>query len=169
MTETKEIEAARHVRATVCLLVRGDEVLLCEKKKAGLGQGYLMGPGGKIEEGETSEGCAIRETVEEINVVPRTLKLAGTIKFNYFHDRISETQEVDFYVVDKWEGGIEGTDEMIPEWFKKNEVPYERLLPANEKFIEPMLRGEFVTGTVTFDEDFNPLSSDLTIKPAELV
>lgn len=163
MTEAKEIEAARHVRATVCLLVKGDEVLLCEKKKAGFGQGFLMGPGGKIEEGETSEGCAVRETVEEISVVPQSLKLAGTIKFDYFHDRVPETQEVDFYIVSKWEGKIAETDEMKPEWFKKNEIPYERLLPTNEKFIEPMIRGEFVTGTVTFDEDFSPLSSDLII------
>lgn len=164
LMESQEFEAVRHTKATASLLVRGDEVLLCLKKKPTFGQGFLMGPGGKIEEGETSEQCAVRETQEEIGVTPKSLKKVGTIKFNYFHDAVSETQEVDFYIVEKWEGDPQETDEMKPEWFDKDQIPYERLLPTNEKFLKPMLNSQLVNGTVTFDEEFNPLNSHFTIK-----
>ncbi len=40
--------------ATLCYLLRpGDEEVLLIRKKRGLGEGKFVGPGGKVEDGET--------------------------------------------------------------------------------------------------------------------
>ena len=159
----KESEKVKQSKATVCFLVKDNQVLLCLKKKESFGHGYLVGPGGKIEVGETSEQCVVRETREEIKVAPKYPEKSGTIIFNYSHDGIPEIQEVDFYIAKEWEGDPVETDEMKPEWFDIDKVPYDRMLPTNQKFIEPMLHGKKVNGAVIFDEDFNPLSSQLVV------
>jgi len=159
----KESEKVKQVKATVCFLVKENQVLLCLKKKESFGHGYLVGPGGKVETGETSEQCVVRETREEIKVAPKYPEKSGTIIFNYFHDGIPEIQEVDFYIAKEWEGDPVETDEMKPEWFDIDKVPYDRMLPTNQKFIEPMLHGKKVNGSVIFDEDFKPLSSQLVV------
>ena len=159
----KESEKVKQSKATVCFLVKDNQVLLCLKKKESFGHGYLVGPGGKIEVGETSEQCVVRETREEIKVAPKYPEKSGTIIFNYFHGGIPEIQEVDFYIARDWEGEPAETAEMKPEWFDIDKVPYDRMLPTNQKFIEPMLQGKKVNGTMTFDEDFKPLSSQLII------
>lgn len=152
-SESHEFLPKRHTRATVCYLVKDQQVLLCTKKKSSFGQGFLMGPGGKIEESESPKECAIRETVEEIGVRPTSLKWAGSIFFRYFNEGIPETQEVYFYLVDQWEGKIQETEEMKPEWFDVDKIPYERMLPANDIFVEPILRGLHVSGELGFNEE----------------
>ena len=53
---------------TVVFLLRGTEVLLGLKKK-GFGENYLVGIGGKVEDGETIEEAAKREVAEEVHVL----------------------------------------------------------------------------------------------------
>ena len=57
------------VRATLMFIIdeAKREVLLIRKKR-GLGAGKINGPGGKIDPGETSLECAVRETQEELGV-----------------------------------------------------------------------------------------------------
>ncbi|MET0989706.1 MAG: NUDIX domain-containing protein, partial [Glaciihabitans sp.] len=57
----------------VCYLLRmtdagGTEVLL-GRKKTGLGTGRLVGPGGKLEPGESARAAAVREVAEEVGLV----------------------------------------------------------------------------------------------------
>lgn len=56
-------------QATICLLIKDDQVLLALKKR-GFGEGKWNGVGGKVKDGETIEQTAIRETQEEIGVTP---------------------------------------------------------------------------------------------------
>ena len=48
------------------ILLQGDQVLLIERARAGLH--YFTFPGGHVEEGETPEQAAIRETEEELGL-----------------------------------------------------------------------------------------------------
>ena len=67
---------------TLCLLVKDDKVLLAMKKR-GFGMGKWNGVGGKVEDGETIEMAAARETGEEIGVAVETagMKNIGNITF----------------------------------------------------------------------------------------
>src|SRR5438094_443021 len=56
-------------RANLCFILKDDRLLLIRKKR-GLGAGKINAPGGKIDPGETALESAIRETREEVGVVP---------------------------------------------------------------------------------------------------
>lgn len=55
------------------LVVKNDKIL-CGKR---VGSGAICGPGGHVEEGETPEDAAIRETIEEFSITPKALTPVG--------------------------------------------------------------------------------------------
>jgi len=73
--------------ATLCLLLRNNEILLAMKKR-GFGAGRWNGIGGKPEKGESIEEAAIRELKEEIDVVVSLgdLESVGEMDF-YFRNK----------------------------------------------------------------------------------
>jgi 8-oxo-dGTP diphosphatase len=56
------------IKAASACVWRGADVLLIKRGNA-LGKGYWSLPGGKLEVGETLQGCAARELLEETGVV----------------------------------------------------------------------------------------------------
>jgi mutator protein MutT len=58
-----------------------DEVLLCKRNHNGSFPGMWSIPAGKLEEGETTQECAVREFLEEtaIDISDEPLKFVGTI------------------------------------------------------------------------------------------
>jgi 8-oxo-dGTP diphosphatase len=114
-------------KATLCFLLKDDEILLAMKKR-GFGKGKRNGVGGKIDEGETSKQAAVREAEEEINVKIKEEDLTecGRIKF-YFRDNPDWNFEVDVYTTRNWEGEPEETDEMKPKWFSIEDIPYDEM------------------------------------------
>jgi 8-oxo-dGTP diphosphatase len=67
-------------RAVLCFVRRDGELLLIRKKR-GLGAGKVNGPGGRIEDGESAEQAAVRETFEEVGVRPLRVSEAGELAF----------------------------------------------------------------------------------------
>ena len=67
---------------TLCLVSKGDEILLGMKKR-GFGEGRWNGFGGKVEQGESVEEAARRELKEESGVVAEKLEKVGIIEFEY--------------------------------------------------------------------------------------
>ena len=67
--------------ATLLFVIKDDQILLIRKKR-GLGAGKINGPGGRIEPGETPMECAIRETTEELCIMPINVKPAGELFFH---------------------------------------------------------------------------------------
>ena len=57
------------LETTLCLLRKNNKILLAVKKR-GFGEGKYNGVGGKIEKGETPDQAMVRETSEEISVIP---------------------------------------------------------------------------------------------------
>ena len=45
------------------------------------------------------------------------------------------------------------TDEILPLWFSKNNIPYEQMLEDDIIWMEIVLKGQMVTGKVVFDEN----------------
>jgi 8-oxo-dGTP diphosphatase len=66
---TEDITSKRPIiKAASACVWRGDEILLAQRGKT-LGHGLWSLPGGKIESGENNRSAAIRELLEETNVV----------------------------------------------------------------------------------------------------
>ncbi len=132
---------------TVGFLLRGDEVLLGYKKR-GYGVGKYSGVGGKLEKGETFDQCMIRETLEEIKVNIRRLKKVGNIRI---YDK-TDIFGLHIYNIDEWSGTPQETEEIKPEWFKLDKIPFNRMWSDDSLWLRQTLNGAFVTGTIHHDE-----------------
>jgi len=143
---------------TVGLLLENDDVLLGMKKR-GFGEGRWNGFGGKVRPGETIEAAFIREYEEETTIKVKKYEKWGVIEFE-FKDN-PEILEVHFYKVLEYEGEPKETDEMKPQWFRKSEIPYDKMWPDDKYWMLMFLRGKKFRGKMYFENNDVILSYDL--------
>jgi 8-oxo-dGTP pyrophosphatase MutT (NUDIX family) len=123
-------------------------------KKRGFGVGKWNGVGGKVGDKETIEEAALREMEEEIGVKAKLTDLnkVGNIKF-YFNEKSDWNQQVHIYFVNKWEGEPVESEEMKPQWYKKDELPYEAMWEDDPHWLPKILAGKKVEGEFYFKGD----------------
>jgi 8-oxo-dGTP diphosphatase len=136
-------------RANLCFITRGNEVLLIHKKR-GLGAGKINGPGGRLEPGETAVEAAVREVQEELGVTPRDPKLHGDLHFQ-FADGYALHCAV-FKAAGCLGEPIE-TEEAIPLWVRRDEVPFDRMWADDIHWLPGLLEGRCFRGYFEFDGD----------------
>ena len=136
----------------MCLLVKENEILLAMKKR-GFGAGKWNGVGGKIKKEETIKEAAVREMEEEIGVTanPEHLEKVGNIKF-YFKDNPEWDQHMHIFFVRKWEGEPEESEEMKPQWYKHQEIPYKEMWVDDPHWLPLVLAGKKIEGEFHFDD-----------------
>ncbi len=122
--------------------------MLLIHKKRGLGAGKINAPGGKIEPNESALEAAIRETIEEVHVVPLAPEKAGELLFQFL-DGYSLHCTV-FLARDCEGDGVE-TPEAIPFWCGLDEIPYAKMWADDEHWLPLLLAGEKFRGYFTFD------------------
>lgn len=137
------------VRANLCFIRKNQRLLLIRKKR-GLGAGKVNAPGGKIERGETPAQAAVRETREEVGVIPLDLSARGILRFQ-FMDGYSLHCTV--FLSPDYLGTPRETPEAIPFWVPESEVPYAEMWEDDQHWLPRMLGGDFFTGRFTFDQD----------------
>lgn len=139
---------AVHV-ATLVFVLNGTNVLLIRKKR-GLGAGKINGPGGKLDDGETPQQCAIREVEEELAITPADLHARGELRFQ-FTDGYSI--HVHAFVAYDYSGIPQETDEAIPLWFPVDEIPYDEMWEDDRIWLPQVLNRLTVSGRFIFDDD----------------
>lgn len=117
-------------------------------KKQKIGAGLLNGVGGGVEPGEDPLACAVREAKEEWSVVfdPATLTKQAVVDF---HNRKSDgevfTCRIYVFVGGAWEGEAVESDEMgLPQWFPKNNVPFEQMMLADRDWFPHVIDGSYI-------------------------
>ncbi len=100
----------------LCLICRGDEVLLQNRIKADW-QGYTL-PGGHVEKGESFVHAVIREMKEETGLDIKRPKLCGLKQFPIEGGRYL----VLLYKTDEFEGELISSREGRMEWVKRSEL-----------------------------------------------
>lgn len=140
-------------KTTLAYLIKGDQILLAMKKR-GLGQGKFNGFGGKVKEkeGETIEEALVRETMEEIGVKPLNYAQKATLKF-FASDHKDWNQEVHVFLIYKWEGEPQESDEMKPQWIPMNAIPYPRMWSDDPYWLPEVLAGKNVQGEFSFNSE----------------
>lgn len=151
----------RRIETTLCLLKKGDSILLALKKR-GFGEGKYNGVGGKIEGNETPEEAMIRETQEEINVTPIEFEKVGVFEFDEYVKGEKENLIFHLYTATKWLGEPSESDEMIPFWFNKDSIPYDQMFPDDKYWLPLVLEGKRINAYFSFDEQWNLLSKEIT-------
>ena len=151
------MEELKKINTTLVLILKEDKILLGEKKR-GFAKGTLNGIGGKQDPGESIEQAMIRETQEEIGVTPLSYELIGKINFNVWYKGEHVNMFLSIYTCDKYLGKIVETEEMIPNWYDKNNIPFERMLQDDLLWLPMALVGKKFVGDVKFDQNMEMLS-----------
>jgi len=157
-------------QATLCLLIRerrGTKEVCLAMKKRGFGQGLWNGVGGKTKEGETPKVAFFREAFEEIGVHVRKTRKIALLHF-YFPDDPKKkdwNQDVHVFLAQMWKGEPKETEEMRPQWFKLDEVPFNKMWADDLLWLPRVFAGELIEGWFSFDDNNQVL--DFKIKNVE--
>jgi 8-oxo-dGTP diphosphatase len=132
------------------LFLRKEGRILLAMKKRGFGVGKWNGVGGKVEPGESPEEAAIRECQEEIAVTPRNLHLAGNL---HFFDLPDVEHYCYVYVATEWEGEPSETEEMRPQWFAVEDIPYDTMWADDRLWLPELIQNNPFKGKVVIEND----------------
>lgn len=148
---------------TLVFLRRHNEILLAMKKR-GFGAGHWNGVGGKIEPNETIEQAIVRETQEEIEVTP--LKWHKVAEHDFLMD--SDTDKswhmyVHTFICDEWQGEPTESEEMKPQWYNIDAIPYDHMWQDDPFWLPQVLAGQKVSGEYTFDAQNQLLTYKVTV------
>lgn len=136
---------------TLVYLVQNGAICLGQKKR-GFGVGNWNGFGGKVEQKESIEAAAVRELKEESGVTARIEDLQKVAIINFFFAD-GRHMEVHAFFVDRWEGDPKETEEMNPAWFTFHDIPFERMWADDRYWLPRALKGEKLSGSVSFKAD----------------
>ncbi len=125
---------------TLCFVVKGEKILLGMKKR-GFGAGRWNGFGGKVERGETIDEAARRETKEECGIDIVAMEEVGIHEFE-FQNKRGDILEVHVFRVDSWDGEPRETEEMRPQWFTTDAIPYDEMWPDDIHWLPVFLTGK---------------------------
>lgn len=133
---------------TLCIIEKHGRILLGMKKR-GFGTGRWNGFGGKVQDDESIEESAKRETFEETGLTARSLSQAGTIVFK-FKDGTG-IHEVHVFRCSDFEGEEKESEEMKPQWFAVDQIPYEDMWPADSYWLPYLIEGKNFKATFIYD------------------
>ena len=149
---------------TLLFLRKENQVLLAMKKR-GFGEGRWNGVGGKLEEGETLETALIRESQEEIAITPLEYEKVADISFDQFFKGEPAHMHVHVFTATKWSGEPEESEEMMPQWFTLDALPYEHMWADDPFWLPLVLQGNLLQANFVLDK--NDIITHHVIKEVE--
>ena len=156
------------------------EKILLGYKKRGFGMNKWNGLGGKVEPNETILEGAKRysffnfvfksfkfqlklkkkqkqsEAREESGLEILSIKKVGYIEFQ-FESNLSEMLEVHMFSGDKFKGELRECDEIRPEWFDTNKIPFEKMWKDDSYWFPKMLSNQMFKAYFLFKEDLETI------------
>ncbi len=133
---------------TLCIVHQHPRVLLGMKKR-GFGTGRWNGFGGKVEEDESVEGAARREMKEEVGIVPTKMTRVGVLDFSFDSD--PKELEVHVFRVTEFSGEPHETEEMKPQWFEVDNIPFDNMWHSDTLWLPLLLEGKSFRGAFHYD------------------
>lgn len=121
--------------ATLCYVMDGSKTLMLyrNKKENDYHEGKWNGLGGKLEQGETPEECAIREVYEESGLKVSEPEMKGLLVFPMF-DGVDDWY-VWVFVFKKFEGEQIDSPEGTLDWIPNNKLTELNLWDGDKIFI----------------------------------
>ncbi len=151
-------------KATICFCIQDDRVLLGMKKES-FGAGKWNGFGGKVEPDESPLAAAVRELYEESGLTASEQDLKQVALVRFYFDKEPKF-ECHVYLTHAWQNEPIETQEMRPQWFPLNALPFEDMWAADAMWIPLILNGEVIEAEVNFSADGKTVL-DFSHKPAK--
>lgn len=151
-------------QVTLCLLIRGDKVLLGMKKR-GFGAGKWNGFGGKIDEKKGDKNITdalFREVKEETGVDIENPQRVGVMRFRFPY-KPDWDQDVHLFLAKEWGGEPAESEEMFPKWFSFNEIPYDKMWDDDKHWLPHVLNGKKIEADFIFREGEKTDKHDIKI------
>lgn len=140
----------RDIKLLTLTLIHQHPKILLGMKKRGFGAGRWNGFGGKVMSGEAIETAAQRELREETGIDARNLVKVGIIDFEF--EGNPETLQVHIFKLTNFSGEPQESEEMKPQWFHVDDIPYRDMWSDDQFWIPLFLEGKKFKGRVLFDQ-----------------
>lgn len=131
--------ALRFVAAA--LIVRGGEVLICQRRPDQPMALQWEFPGGKIEPGETAEQALARELREELAIEARIGPRVTHVRHNYRHGGAVDLQ---FFAVREFTGDLQNRIFAQVVWARLEDLPNYDFLAADRGLIKDLAGGKLL-------------------------
>ena len=145
---------------TLCIVHQHPNVLLGMKKR-GFGAGRWNGFGGKVAPTETIEDAAKRELREEAGIKANHLDKMGIIEFEFMGN--PEILEVHVFKTNEFLGEPAESEEMKPQWFHMDTIPFNEMWPDDVYWMPLLLSGKKFKGKFLFGKSDVILEEELSV------
>lgn len=139
--------------ATLCYVTdrKTDSTLMLHrvKKANDYHEGKWNGLGGKFEQGESPEECAIREIEEECGLKVKSVKMKGFITFPLFDGK--EDWYVFLFTADDFEGNLIDSPEGNLKWIKSEKLTELNLWDGDKIFIPWLFQNKFFSAKFNYE------------------
>lgn len=140
MTTNVEQNKAKTVRlVSAALILRGDDVLICQRRRGQPMELKWEFPGGKIEAGETPEQALARELEEELGINAKIGGHVTGIRHTYRHGGAVDLQ---FFAVHSFDGELENRVFNDFRWVPLKDLPAYDFLAADRGLIQDLAEGK---------------------------
>jgi 8-oxo-dGTP diphosphatase len=134
-----DIKTVRAVSAA--LILRGDEVLICQRRPdQPLGSKWEF-PGGKMEPGETAEEALRRELKEELSIDAVIGTLVAHIRHNY---RSGGAVDLQFFLVREYTGEVTNLIFQDVRWCPLRNLPEYDFVTADRNLVRDLAAGKLL-------------------------
>jgi len=154
----KSVMGNKKLITTLCIIHQHPRILLGMKKR-GFGMGRWNGFGGKVSAEETIEECAKRETFEEIGIEIKNPDKVGIMEFEFKGN--PEIVEVHVFKSGDFSGELTESEEMKPQWFHIDEIPFKKMWPDDKYWMPLFLSGKKFRGKFLFGKSDVILEQEL--------
>ncbi len=128
-------------QVTAALIVRGDEILCCQRTEYQALPLKWEFPGGKIEPGEDAPEALRRELDEELGIRAEIDRKVAQLQHHYAN---GNAVELHFFLVQRYEGEMQNRIFREIRWVERRELPKLDFLDADRKLVQQLANGELL-------------------------